>query len=377
MDFTITKEQQEYIHEIKLFAQHNLNESKDMDCFSRELWKKIADMGLFLFNIEEKYGGLGESYVTAALCIEALGYSCKNNGLIFAINNHLWVALNLINLYGKSNLKDKYIADMCNGKKIGCFALTEADSGSDALSMYSNVKTEGDYFVLNGSKMFVSNGPIADIYIVIAKNLDSNGGYTALVVEREFEGVVVGNEIKKMGLHSCPTGELAFNNVKVPKENILGRHGMGEIIMTVTLEWERCFECAPHIGTMQRIMEQCINYARTRKQHGKGIIEYQAVSHKIADMKVAIEVGKLMLYKIAYMKDCKQNAFMESSIFKLFVSENYVKVCQNALQIFGGYGYCQEYVMEREVRDSMASTIYSGTSEIQRNTISELASIFV
>lgn len=373
MDFNISKEQMEYVSEIKEFASNNLN--GDIDHFDKAVWKKIAETGLFYFNLEEKYGGLEESFLTMALCIEALGYSCRNNGLVFVINNHLWVAQNLISLYGTDAQKEKYLRAMASGDMIGCFALTEPDSGSDALSMNSTVKLEGDEYILNGSKMFVSNGPIADLYVVAAKNEDSKG-FTLLLVEKKFPGVSAGADIEKMGLHSCPTSELVFDNVHVPKENVLGRYGMGELLIATILEWERCYECAPHVGAMQRIMEQCITYAQSRKQHGKSIIEYQGVSHKIADMKVAIEMSRLMLYKIAVMKDQRKNAFLEASIFKVYVSENYVKTCQDAIQIFGGYGYCKEYGIESELRDAIASTIYSGTSEIQRNTICDMASVF-
>lgn len=374
MEFNISKEQNEYVQEIKQFASANLN--TDIDHFDLRIWKKIADTGLFFFNLEERYGGLKESYLTMALCIEALGYSCKNNGLVFAVNNHLWVAQNLIHLYGSDLQKEKYLKRMASGELIGCFALTEADTGSDALNMATTVVESEDGYVLNGSKMFVSNGPIANLFVVAAKNGNGKPGFTTLLVERDFAGVLVGEDIKKMGLHSCLTSEIAFDNVSIPKENVLGRYGMGELIITATLEWERCFECAPHVGAMQRIMEQCITYALQRKQHGKSIIEYQGVSHKIADMKVAIELSKLMLYEIAWLKDKKRNAFLETSVFKLYVSENYVKTCENAMQIFGGYGYCEEYGIEKELRDALASTIYSGTSEIQRNTICDMATVF-
>lgn len=219
--------------------------------------------------------------------------------------------------------------------------------------------------------MFTSNGPIADVFVVTAKTKE--GRCMIFVVEKDLSGLNIGKNIHKMGLESCPFCELNFEGCIVPRENVLGKTGAGFFIVDAALEWERCFEFASNIGTMQRIMEQCIAYGRKRKQGGKSISEYQGVSHKIAEMKVAIEMSRNMLYKIAWMKDQGKNAYKESAVFKLFVSENYVKTCQNALQIFGGYGYTTEYCYERELRDALGSVIYSGTSDIQKNIIYELS----
>lgn len=370
MNFGYTEEQNEYRSEIIKFANKNLN-NHDYTKFNQDLWKKIADFGFLAFNVGEQYGGLEESYLTTAICLEALGYACEDNGFIFVINNHLWVAQNLISIYGTDVIKDKYLKKMVSGDCIGCFALTEAEAGSDALSMTTVAEEVEDGFILNGNKIFISNAPIADLFVVIAKTKKDK--YTAFVVEKEFEGVSIGKTIEKMGLESCPFSEVIFDHCKVPKENIIGNIDGGSFIMAAALEWERCFEFASHIGTMQRIMEQCISYARKRKQFKKPIAEFQGVSNKIADMKVAIEMSRCMLHRIALLKDNDMSAFKESAIFKLYVSENYVQVCQNAIQIFGGYGYSKEYGFERELRDAMGSVIYSGTSEIQRDTIFKMS----
>lgn len=374
MDFSVKKEQKQYSQEIIDFARENLNDSEFYEEFSMDMWKKVSEFGLLGITVDEKYGGLGESYETAAMVFKSLGYACKNNGFIFVINNHIWVCQNLINLYGSDELKEKYLPEMVEGKKIGAIAITEPEAGSDAFAMVANVKEQDDCFVLNGTKMFISNGPIADIFIVFAVTEEvPDKKITAFVVERNFEGVTTGNDIEKMGLNACPTSELILDNVKVPKHNILGKFNYGNNILTGALEWERCFEFAPHIGVMQRIMEQCIKQANGRKQFGKPIGSNQAVSHKIAEMEVNIEMAKLMLYKIAWLKDQKKSAYLETSIFKLFVSENYIKTCRDAMQIFGAYGYTKEYEMERELRDAMASSIYSGTNEMQKNTIYNMA----
>ncbi len=367
MDFNISEEQNLFRQETIRFAKENLNDPNTLESFSPDMWKKVSDYGLLGITIDEKYGGLNESYTTAAIVFDALGYACKNNGLIFVINNHIWVSQNLIYLYGSDLLKEKYLYDMVQGKRIGAIAITEANSGSDALSMVTTAVEDGNNYILNGSKMFISNGPIADIFVVFAKTGDKR--YTAFVVEREFEGFKVCPNIEKMGLGGCPTSEIIFNNCKVPKENILGNLNQGAFLMNLALEWERCYEFVPHIGVMQRIMENCVEHVNTRIQFGKQLSEYQAVTHKISDMKMAIEMSRLMLYKIAWLKDHGKTAYVETSIFKVFVSEHYIQTCRDAIQIFGAYGYTKEYDYERELRDALACSIYSGTNEMQRNTI--------
>lgn len=375
MDFNFSPEQKELRQEIIDFSRKKLNIPEFYEKFSPYMWEAISDFGLLGITIDEKYGGLGESYLTAAIALEALGYSCKNNGFVFVVNNHIWVSQNLIALYGSDYLKDKYLPTMVQGKSIGAIAITEADSGSDSLSMRTIAEEDGDYYILNGSKMFISNGPIAGTFIVFAvTQTEPTKKITAFVVDRDLPGVICGNDIGKMGLNACPTCEIMFQNCRVPKENILGRLNQGSMIMTSALEWERCYEFAPHVGAMQRIMELCIEQAKSRKQFGQPIERYQAVSHKISEMKMNLELAKLMLYKIGWLKDNKKSAFQETSIFKLFVSESYIKTCRDALQIFGAYGYTTEYDIERELRDALACSIYSGTNEMQKNTIYQMIS---
>lgn len=369
MDFSITREQKEFRQEVIDFARENLNDSRYYEEFSMDMWKKVSDFGLLGITVEEEYGGLSESYETAAIVFEALGYGCMNNGFIFVINNHIWVAQNLIYLYGTKALKDKYLHQMVAGTRIGSIAITEAESGSDAFSMTTSVVEQEDCYLLNGTKMFISNGPISDIFIVFAVTQKEPVKFSAFVVERQFEGVTTGKNIEKMGLGACPTSELILKDVRIPKENLLGNFNGGGNIMMGALEWERCFEFAPHIGVMQRVMEECIKQANGRKQFGKPIGDNQAVSHKIAEMEVAIEMARMMLYQIAWLKDQKKSAYLQTSVFKLFVSENYIKTCRNGLQIFGAYGYSKEYNLERELRDALASSIHSGTNDMQKNTI--------
>lgn len=370
MEFALSKEQKEYRREIIGFAKEYLNDESNIEVFSYDLWKRVSEFGLLGITIDEKYGGLHESYQTAAVAFEALGYACKDNGFIFVINNHIWVCQNMISLFGSELLKEKYLPCMVCGEKIGTIAITEAEAGSDALSMSTvAVKVEGGYQI-KGNKMFISNGPIADIFLVFAKLENADGNKIgAFVIEKSFDGVSTGPNIEKMGLNACPTSELILDNVFVPEENVLGKVENGANILTSAIEWERCFEFVPHIGVMQRVMEKCNQYANERMQFGKSIKEYQAVSHKIADMKIRIEMAKLLMMKIAWLKDRGKSAFSEVSMFKIYVSENYIQTCKDAMQIFGAYGYTKEYGLEREMRDALACSVYSGTNEIQRNTI--------
>lgn len=372
MDFSLTKEQKQYQSEITNFCKQTLNDETKLDCFSRDLWKEVSDFGLMGITISEEMGGLGESYLTAAMAMEALGYGCINNGFIFVLTNHIWVGLNVISLYGTEEQKIKYLPSMILGEKIGAFALTEADAGSDAMALATFAKETNNGYILNGSKMFISNGPIADIFIVIALTKQSPKEFTAFIIEKGFAGVKIGKEISKMGLDACPISEVVFEHCFVPSENVLGEVGSGNIIMNEVITWERCYEFAPHVGAMQRVMEQCFAYVNERKQSGKFIKEFQAVSHKIANMQMAVELSRNMLYKVTWLKDQGKRAYQEAAILKLFISENYIKICQDAMQILGAYGYTKEYGIERELRDAMACSIYSGTSEIQRNTIFQL-----
>ncbi|MDR1156763.1 MAG: acyl-CoA dehydrogenase family protein [Oscillospiraceae bacterium] len=376
MDFTLTKEQKEYRQGIIDFARMTLNKNESLEKFSLEMWEELSNFGFLGITVSEKYGGLEESYLTAGIALEALGYACKNNGFVFAVNNHIWVSQNIIYLYGSEQLRDKYLSSMVSGRKIGAIAITEAESGSDALSMVTRAEKDGEDYIVNGTKMFISNGPIADIFVVFAvTQWEPVKKMTAFVIEKDFEGVKVGEDIKKMGLNACPTSEILFENVRVPEANIIGTCHSGSKILTQAIEWERYYEFVPHVGAMQRIMELCLEQVKKRKQFGKSIKEFQAVSHKIAQMETSIELVKLMLYKIGWLKDQNRSAYLETSIFKLFVSEAYIQTCRDALQIFGAYGYTQEYDIEREFRDAIACSIYSGTNEMQKNTIFEMVDI--
>jgi alkylation response protein AidB-like acyl-CoA dehydrogenase len=375
MDFELTEEHLAIKKGAARFAQKVLNDGvieRDKDSvFPRELWKKCADFGIQGSAFPQKYGGNDADILSTMLLMEGLGYGCKDSGLIFAINGQMWTVQMPILRFGSEAQKDKYLPKLCSGEWIGAHGMTEPDSGSDAFSLRTSARLEGDYYILNGTKTFSSNAPVADVFMVFATVDKSKGfmGVTAFLVERDFPGFGVGKEIGKMGLRTDPMAELILQDCRVPVANRLGKEGNGAIIFDDAIEWERSCILASLVGGMERQLERCIEYAKGRKQFGKPIGKYQSVANKIVDMKVRMETARLILYKVAWMKQAHGKATMDAAIAKLYLSESWVRSCLDAIQIYGGYGYTTEYELERDLRDSVASTLYSGTSEIQRNII--------
>jgi alkylation response protein AidB-like acyl-CoA dehydrogenase len=375
VNFELTEEQLELKKSAINFAQKTLNEAvieRDRDAvFSRELWKKCADFGIQGSAFPERYGGLNTDIFTTMQLMEGLGYGCKDSGLIFAINGQMWTVQMPILRFGSDEQRDRYLPGLCSGELIGANGVTEPNSGSDAFSLSTSARLEGDYYILNGTKTFCTSAPVADVFMVFA-TVDKRRGFmgvTAFIVERDFPGFRVGRDIEKMGLRTAPMAELIFENCKVPVGNRLGKEGNGAAIFEDTVEWERACILASILGGMERQLEQCIKYSRERKQFGKAIGKYQSIANKIVDMKVRMETARLLLYKVAWMKETHGKATMDAAIAKLYLSESWIKSCLDAVQIHGGYGYTTEYEVERDLRDSIGSTLYSGTSEIQRNII--------
>jgi L-prolyl-PCP dehydrogenase len=362
-------------HAVK-FAERDLNDGarereKNAE-FNRDGWKKCAEFGIQGMPMPEQYGGLQMDIQTCLATMEGLGYACKDSGLLFVINTHIWTCEAPILKFGTPEQKDKYLPELIKGSLIGGHAMTEPDSGSDAFSMKCKAEKRGDRYILNGTKMFITNAPIADMLLVFAVTDAKKGfaGISAFIVEKDFPGFSVGKPLEMMGLKTCPIGEVVLRDCEVPEENRLGKEGSGAAIFNSEMEWERSCLFATHLGAMEKILEHCIDYAKVRNQFGKPIGKYQSISHKISDMKVRNELARLILYKVASMKAEGKRAPMEAAIAKLFISESYVQNCLDALQIHGAYGYSAEYDFEQYLRDAVAGKIYSGTSEIQRNIIS-------
>jgi alkylation response protein AidB-like acyl-CoA dehydrogenase len=375
VDFTWTEEQQTLRNEIAKFARLELNEKlieRDRDSeFSREGWNKCAQMGIQGLPVPQEYGGGGADILTTVCALEALGYGCQDNGLIFSINAHMWTSEIPLMLFGTEEQKKRYLPKLASGQWVGNGAMTEPMSGSDAYSLRTRADRKGDRYVLNGTKTFITNADCAELIIAFANVDPANGpaGVTAFIIERGTSGLTAGKKLSKMGLRTSPMGELSFVDCEIPAENILGKEGSGQAVFTASMEWERICIMAGQVGTMQRLLETCVRYAKQREQFGKSIGKFPAVSNRIAEMDVRLETARLILYKAAWLKKMGKHALREGSIAKLYISETSVQSSLDAIQIHGGYGYMTEYQIERDLRDAIASKIYSGTSEIQKAII--------
>lgn len=381
MNFTFTQEQQEMRKTIIDFAQRELNpgvmERDRSSVFSRELWNKCAKMRLMALPFSETYGGDGFDFNTTVAVFHALGYSCKDSGLVHALATQLISGIQ-ISLFGNEEQKCCLLPDLASGKSIYAQAITEPDSGSDAFAMRTNAIKDGNDFILNGAKTFITNGPVCDCVLVFATTDPARkalGGFSCFHVSTSNAGFSKGKPMEKLGLRTLTNGELVFTDCRVPASSIVGREGQGVIVFSEAMEWERVLIPACLLGEMERVLEETVQYAKERKAFGKPIADFQAVSHKIARTKMNVELGRLALYNAATIKNNRKHAALETSVAKYFISESYKQACLDAVQIRGGYGYMTEYEVERDLRDSIASTIYSGTSEMQANIIARLAGL--
>jgi len=376
MDFALSEEQRILRDSVIKFAQGALNDrlqERDRDqAFSRELWRECAKIGLQGLPAPEEYGGTGLDAVSSAIALEAFGYGCRDGGLVFSLCAHLLACVMPVSKHGSEAQKGRYLRGLCDGTLIGAHAITEPGSGSDTFSMRTRAQRDGGRWRINGSKTFISNGPVADVAIVFAVTDSSkgfHGGLTAFLVETSTPGFSVGRKMEKMGLRTSPVGEISFQDMLVDEDKVLGTVGGGSAVFGTAMDWERTLLVASHVGAIERLLETSVTYSRTRSQFGQSIGKFQAVAHKIADMKVQLEAARLLTYRAAWRLDHMRNSSMDASIAKLFVSESLVKAAVDAVQIHGGYGFMVEYEVERALRDAIGGTIYSGTSEMQRNII--------
>jgi alkylation response protein AidB-like acyl-CoA dehydrogenase len=300
--------------------------------------------------------------------LESFGHGCRDNGLSFSINAHMWTASMPLLAFGTEEQKQRYLPGLCDGSLIGGNAMSEPESGSDAYALSTTAVRQGDRYILNGNKVFVTNGPVADVLVVFATVDRSLGakGLTAFLVDRDSKGFLVTKDVEKMGIRTSPMAEIHLDDCEVPVENRLGKEGAGTNLFTDALTWERGCILASSVGAMQRLLEQCVSYAKMRRQFGQQIGKFQLVASKLVDMKIRIETSRALLYRQAWLKSAGKSVFLEAAIAKLHISESWVRCAQDAMQIHGGYGYMKEFEIERELRDASASTLYSGTSEIQR-----------
>ena len=375
MDFSISEEQEAFRHSVAEFAkqelQGNVREREENGTFFWDGWHKCAEFGIQGMPIPDEYGGLELDITTCLVAMQTLGRTCRDSGFLFALNSHMWTCEIPLLDFGTKEQKEKYLPRMVEGKIVGGHAMTEPGSGSDAYSMRTTAKKTDSGYVLNGSKVFISNAPIADVLLIFATTDRKLGwaGITGFLVEKDNPGLQIGKPLKKIGLKTSPTGGLALEDCEVPDDAILGKVGQGSAIFNSEMEWERSCLFACHLGAMQRQLDECVEYVKDREQFGQSIGSFQAVSHKVADMRVRIELGELLLHKVAWLKSKGKRAPLEAAMAKLVVSESYMASSIDALHLRGGYGYMSEYEADRDLLDAAGGKIYSGTSEIQRNII--------
>ena len=372
MDFTWSEKQLEFRGAVIRFAQNNLNddplEREKTGSFARDLWRKCAEFGIQGLPIPEEYGGTDEDVTTTMLLMEALGYVCRDRGLLFSLHAQMWSVEMPILTFGTVEQKRNYLPKLCDGSWVGAHGMSEADSGSDAFALRTHALREGDGYVLNGVKTFVTNAPEADLFLVFATVEREKGmwGVTAFLIERDTKGLSVSKPIQKMGLTTSPMADVILEDCKVTADDLLGREGIGATIFNHSMGWERSCILATDVGAMERQLETSIRYVKERSQFGKPIGSFQLVASRIVDMKVRLETSRLLLYRAAWSQAQGGMSAMDGALAKLYISEAAVQSALDAIQVHGGYGYMKEFGVERELRDSIGGKLYSGTSEIQR-----------
>jgi L-prolyl-PCP dehydrogenase len=377
VDFGLSPEQAELARAVREFARRELNddlEARDRaGSFPRECWRKCAEFGLLGLPVPAAYGGQGQDLLTTTIAMEALGHGCRDNGLVFSLNAQMWAVEMPILHFGSDEQRRAWLPRLLSGEVIGAHAITEPGAGSDVFALASRAERVADGYRLNGAKTFSTNAPVADLALAFAYLDRAAEGkpraLTAFLVPRGTPGATFSKPVEKMGLRTSPMGEVVLEDCVVPESSRLGAEGAGMAIFNSAMEWERACIFAAHLGAMERLLEDCIDYARGRRQFGAPIAKFESVADRIADMKVAIEAGRFLLYRVGWLKQQGRSAVLEAAVAKLFVSETHVQAALDALQLHGGYGYMKEYPIEREVRDALSGTLYSGTSEMQRKII--------
>lgn len=379
MDFKLSEEQIAFQKSVEKFARNEIapltTEAERESRFSFEAWKKMADFGMMGLPFPEKYGGSEAGVLTTCLGMEAMGRAGVDAGSTMAWGASTILCGVPIWLLGNEEQREQYLPKMITGEWIGGMGLTEPNAGSDAAGMQTTAVKKGDKYIMNGSKMFITNGPIGHHFVVMAVTDKDAGhfGMSAFIVDADFPGFSVSKELDKMGNRASVTSELIFEDCEIPEKNLLGQPGMGFIGVGKTiLEWERSCLIAAGVGGLQFLLNDNVQYSKERHQFGKPIAHFQAMKHKLADMRVAVSATRLLLYRVAWMKDNNQSAMMEASMNKLMCSEMGMRVCEESVQLHGGYGYMKEYACERAFRDAKLGTIGAGTSEVQRMIIAKM-----
>ncbi|GIN20282.1 acyl-CoA dehydrogenase [Siminovitchia fordii] len=375
MNFKLSEEHEMIRKMVRDFAKKEVEptaaERDEEERFDMGIFEKMAGLGLTGIPWPEKNGGIGSDYLAYCIAVEELSRVCASTGVTLSAHTSLagWPVFT----FGTEEQKQKYLKPMAEGTKIGAYGLTEPGSGSDASGMKTTARRNGDHYILNGSKIFITNGGIADIYIVFALlNPEDKRSSTAFIIEKDFEGFSVGKKERKLGIRSSPTTEIIFEDCKVPEENVLGEEGQGFKIAMMTLDGGRNGIAAQAVGIAQGALDAAVEYAKERKQFGRPIADNQAISFKLADMATNIEASRLLTYQAAWLESEGLPYGKESAMSKLMAGDTAMKVTTDAVQIFGGYGYTKDYPVERYMRDAKITQIYEGTQEIQRLVISRM-----
>lgn len=379
MNFSWSDEQLDYRAQVIAFAQDKLTDdvvARDRASeFNRTHWQHCADFGIQGMVVPALYNGDRDTdFMTAMLAMEALGFGCRDNGLIFALNAHMWTVQLPLLQFGSDEQKQRYLPAMSDGSMIGAHAITEPQTGSDVFNMSTLAQRVDGGYRLTGHKHYVSLAPVADVALVFAlTDPDAKKwGVTAFLVDTAADGVRVGPNREKMGLRTVPFSDLYFEDCFVSDDQRLGPEGAGVSLSTSFLEWERCAILAGQLGAMEFQLDRCIAYARERKQFGQSIGQFQSVSNRIADMRLRLETSRLLLYKTAWLKQSGSNAMVEAALLKLHLAESFMASSLDAIRIHGGKGYMSDEGIERDARDAIGGTIYAGTSDIQRNIVARL-----
>ena len=379
MDFTLTDEQLMFKEQVLKFAKKEIApkvQENDLNSrFDRDSWNKLGEFGILGLHFPEELGGSGADVVTSVVAAEALGEAGVDGGLTLSYGAHTYLCADTIYSHGTDEQKRKYVPKLATGEWIGCMGLTEPGAGSDVAGIRTRAEKKDGKWILNGSKMFITNGSIADVAVIYAKTdtESGHGGMSAFIVEKDTPGFYASRNLVKMGVRTSPTSELVFEDCEIPEENLLGSEGGGFLMAMQTVEWDRSTLMAPFLGGITYIIERCARYAQERHQFGRPISSFQAIRHKLADMKIFLEAARSLVYRIAWCKDQGRplNHF-EAAIAKLFLGDWSLKPTNDALLLMGGYGYCHEYDVERIFRDSRLAPIGGGTSDIQKVLISRL-----
>ncbi len=373
MDFSFAKEYEVCSSMFREFAENEVKpiaeEVDEEERFPLETVKKMAKCGMMGIPIPKEYGGEGADTLTYIMAVEELSKVCGTTGVILSAHTSL-CAVPILE-YGTEEQKQKYLIPLAKGEKIGAFALTEANAGTDAAAQQTIAEDKGDYYLLNGNKIFITNAGYADVFIIMAMTDKKAGtrGISAFILEKGMPGFSVGKHEKKMGIRGSSTSELIFEDVRVPKENLLGKEGKGFGIAMKTLDGGRIGIAAQALGLAQGALNETINYTKERKQFGRSISKFQNTQFQLADMHCKTEAARNLVYKAAWKKDQKQAYSLDAAMAKLFAAEVAMEVTTKAVQLHGGYGYTREYSVERMMRDAKITEIYEGTSEVQKMVI--------